>query len=555
MGRGKFEHAGKRFGNSKTMGENSHSTKVAVVGTRKGKEDVLPDSQPTALEEPGSRKEMVTDKNPMGMGQIEVGDAGKEASVSVHVHGETIFGGHEKVVDVISTQVDSNLMITFPYGKEVDKVISGGGPSTDLLCVGPSTDPLCVGSGKYVESGPLVLNKSVERDFKGSLGAGPFVRVITGPNFKKSLKAKAGSWKRAARKKSKGLSSESSKMANAASDSSAESQNSGNPTASSQSMMPHLAGNTGPQATLSGMPMPTQASSVKLDRENFLLWKNMVMPIIRSYKLEGYILGTKICPPQFIQNDKSEKDPNPEYDTWVFQDQFLLWWLYQAMTLGIASQVMGKPSTKVLWDALVELYGVQSRSRENYYRQMLQQTRKGSMKMDEYLNTMKKYADHMALAGAPVTMRDLVPQITSGLDDEYTPAVLMVESKPDLSWVELQGMLLTYENRLEQLTSLKNASLNQASANFASTKGGNFGQKQQGQSFGQGRGHYFSQNNNRGGGRSRGRNGRNNNSRPTCQVCGKIGHSAAVCYYRFDNHYMGSPPSDQNKNSSACCYP
>lgn len=35
----------------------------------------------------------------------------------------------------------------------------------------------------------------------------------------------------------------------------------------------------------------TQAVSVKLDRNNFLLWKNMILPIVQGHNLEGYILG------------------------------------------------------------------------------------------------------------------------------------------------------------------------------------------------------------------------------------------------------------------------
>ncbi|KAK9107321.1 hypothetical protein Syun_023332 [Stephania yunnanensis] len=44
------------------------------------------------------------------------------------------------------------------------------------------------------------------------------------------------------------------------------------------------------------------------------------------------------------------------------------------------------------------------------------------------------------------------------------------------------------------------------------------------------------------GGRFRGRGGfkSQNNKKPTCQICGKFGHSAAVCYFRGDMKYMGA---------------
>ena len=41
----------------------------------------------------------------------------------------------------------------------------------------------------------------------------------------------------------------------------------------------------------------------------------------------------------------------------------------------------------------------------------------------------------------------------------------------------------------------------------------------------------------------------NSNSKPTCQICGKYGHSAAMCFYRSDDSYNGAPP-DMNRNTN-----
>lgn len=49
-------------------------------------------------------------------------------------------------------------------------------------------------------------------------------------------------------------------------------------------------------------------------------------------------------------------------------------------------------------------------------------------------------------------------------------------------------------------------------------------------------------------GRNKGR-GRQQNSKPICQICGKTGHLASVCYYRADFNYMGNTP-DQHKQST-----
>ncbi|KAI9185833.1 hypothetical protein LWI28_011146 [Acer negundo] len=133
------------------MIDNLQFKKFVGAAMRKGKESFLQKNQSTFLEEPGYRKEMDTDKNPQEMGKIKVVDACKEASVLVHEHRESQFGGQDKVVDVIDNQMDSNLAVTFLNGHEVDKVISDE-PSTDLLSVGPE---------KHIGSSPLLM--SLER--------------------------------------------------------------------------------------------------------------------------------------------------------------------------------------------------------------------------------------------------------------------------------------------------------------------------------------------------------------------------------------------------------
>lgn len=42
-------------------------------------------------------------------------------------------------------------------------------------------------------------------------------------------------------------------------------------------------------------------SMVKLNHDTFLLWKNMVLPLIRGNKLKAYITGAKICQPEFTE--------------------------------------------------------------------------------------------------------------------------------------------------------------------------------------------------------------------------------------------------------------
>lgn len=68
------------------------------------------------------------------------------------------------------------------------------------------------------------------------------------------------------------------------------------------------------------------------------------------------------------------------------------------MMSKIATQVMSNQSSKGLWEVVQQILGVQNKVETNYLKRLFQQTRKGSLKMEEYLSTMKKYDGDLALA-------------------------------------------------------------------------------------------------------------------------------------------------------------
>ncbi|KAL2542972.1 Uncharacterized protein Adt_03950 [Abeliophyllum distichum] len=137
--------------------------------------------------------------------------------------------------------------------------------------------------------------------------------------------------------------------------------------ASNSVVSPLLGGN---HSSSFGMKL-TQTPTVKLNKNNFLLWKNMVMPIICGQNLEGFILGTKL----------------------------LMGWLYSSMSPEIAMRVMGSTSSSKLWTAIEKSYGIMNRSRIIFLTSELQRTRKGAMSIDQYLSTIKHLADNLEIAG------------------------------------------------------------------------------------------------------------------------------------------------------------
>lgn len=126
---------------------------------------------------------------------------------------------------------------------------------------------------------------------------------------------------------------------------------------------------------------------------------------------------------------------NPEYEAWLVVDQLLLGWLYNSITPEIATQLMGFERSKDLWDAIQELFGVQSRAEEDYLRQTFQQTRKGNNTMSEYLRLMKMHSNNLGQAGSPGPSKALISQVLLGLDENYNAIVATLQRKPDISWL------------------------------------------------------------------------------------------------------------------------
>nr|KYP31890.1 hypothetical protein KK1_047566 [Cajanus cajan] len=173
--------------------------------------------------------------------------------------------------------------------------------------------------------------------------------------------------------------------------------------------------------------------SVKLDRDNYPLWKSLVISIVKGCRLDGHMLGTKECPEEFIASADSSKKPNPAFENWQAHDSQLLGWLMNSMTIEMATQLLHCETSKQLWDEAQSLAGAHTRSRVTYLKSEFHNIRKGEMKMEEYLAKMKNLADKLKLAGSPISNSDLIIQTLNGLDSEYNPMVVKLSDQTSLT--------------------------------------------------------------------------------------------------------------------------
>jgi hypothetical protein len=86
----------------------------------------------------------------------------------------------------------------------------------------------------------------------------------------------------------------------------------------------------------------TSLITIRLTRDNFLLWKTQAAPALRAAHLYGYVDGTNPAPPPTITEGtgtNAKEVANPEFLRWYQQDQLVLIALLGSMTEDIVGQL------------------------------------------------------------------------------------------------------------------------------------------------------------------------------------------------------------------------
>ena len=62
---------------------------------------------------------------------------------------------------------------------------------------------------------------------------------------------------------------------------------------------------------------------------------------------------------------------------------------------------------------------------------------------------MKLHSNNLGQANNPILTRALISQVRLEVDEEYNVVVVTLQGKLELSWLQMQSKLLSYEKRLE----------------------------------------------------------------------------------------------------------
>lgn len=173
-----------------------------------------------------------------------------------------------------------------------------------------------------------------------------------------------------------------------------------------------------------------------------------MLSLIKGNRLESPIDGTGVVPLRYIPGDAGVVS-NPAYEDWYVADRMLVGWLRNTMTPEIGVQLLHCKSVRDLWIGARYLTSASTKARVMVFKSELHSTRKNSFPMEDYLGRMKRIYDQLALAGAPITTEELIMHTLNGLHADYNAIVVKLIDQPNLTWVEAQSSLLSFETRLD----------------------------------------------------------------------------------------------------------
>uniref|UniRef100_A0A2N9E542 Retrotransposon Copia-like N-terminal domain-containing protein n=1 Tax=Fagus sylvatica TaxID=28930 RepID=A0A2N9E542_FAGSY len=302
----------------------------------------------------------------------------------------------------------------------------------------------------------------------------------------------------------------------------------------------------------SSISIPSQTSSthslsplhhlitIKLTRDNYLLWKAQIVPYLKGQHLFSFIDGSQSSPPQFLpltSNENSQPSLNPDFLTWQTQDQMILSAFISSLSENILAYVVKCSTSRDVWITLERMFTAHSRARSMNIHYQLATLKKGDSSVADYFHKFTHLTDTLAAVDQPLPPHEALSFLLAGLGSDYDSLVTSVKTQVQpMSLEDLYGHMLSHELRLAQHQ--PTVDLSNVSANFTnkgpSNRGGRGGRHSS--NYFSNRSGRFSQNNQRGRGRGRQTHSYPSN-RPVCQVCQKPGHAALQCYHRFDNTY------------------
>ncbi|XP_060211614.1 uncharacterized protein LOC132639150 [Lycium barbarum] len=264
---------------------------------------------------------------------------------------------------------------------------------------------------------------------------------------------------------------------------------------------------------------------------NYLTWKKVFKPFLRSQNLLNLVEGSVPCP----------ELTHPQYTLWIQCDTTAHSWINATLSPSILDTLLNYncETSHQAWSMLEKLFLDHVSSSMIHLKNKFQNFKKGSLSMEEYLQQLHSLSSALSAIGKPISDEDLVAQTLQGLPPSYRTFVSGLNAnRPFPSFFALRPRLLTEEEHIKAISSDDSQ---QSVALFIAAKNtndaGRFIQQNQGRGSNQNRGRGRFHNKNRG--RESGHNNYHTNFNNSTRV---------------DPSILGPPPTPNATKSMTQCH-
>ena len=208
--------------------------------------------------------------------------------------------------------------------------------------------------------------------------------------------------------------------------------------------------------------------SLKLTRDNFLLWRTQILPVLAAYEVKNHI---EQDPPEMsILNKDGQTCINRAYKIWFKTDKVVLAIINSSLTESTMPIVVGKETAKEAWDAIIRNFAGKSQSRIMELQTKLHNLRKNSMSVEAYVQSVRTLGDELRANGSNINMHDLSFALLRGFDQQYNAFYASTSQLlHTLTFDDVVANLITFDSHLARQNTEHNTGEFPPSAHFTQT--------------------------------------------------------------------------------------
>ncbi|KAM1810464.1 hypothetical protein ACFX12_027217 [Malus domestica] len=100
----------------------------------------------------------------------------------------------------------------------------------------------------------------------------------------------------------------------------------------------------------------------KLNRQNYITWHSLFIPVLKRFKLLGLVNGKDPCHPQFVRNSSGDCVLNDSFEIWCERDQILTIWINPTLSENLLPLTIGMADSCSLWQSFERCFSGASRT-------------------------------------------------------------------------------------------------------------------------------------------------------------------------------------------------